>query len=167
MRARGAKVTDIVVLVVAADDGVMPQTLEAIDHARAAKVPIIVAMNKIDKPDAQPDRIKQQLADRGLKPEDWGGNMVMVEVSAKKHQPEPAHGNDLLVADLQDLRANPERPAWQRGRSKMDRGRGFVASILVQNGTLRVGDNFIFGTVFGKVRAMIGDRSNAAEDGPP
>jgi len=125
MRARGAKVTDIVVLVVAADDGVMPQTLEAIDHARAAKVPIIVAINKIDKPDAQPERIKQQLADRGLLAEDWGGDVVMVPVSAKmKQNLDLLLEMILLVADLQDLKANPNRPAMGSVlEAKLDRGR--------------------------------------------
>ena len=169
MRARGAKVTDIVVLVVAADDGVMPQTLEAMDHAKAAKVPIIVAVNKIDKPEALPDRVKKQLADRGLMPEDWGGTTVFVDVSAKKR----TNLNLLmemicLVADLQDLKANPERPATGTVvEAKVDRGRGVVATVLVQNGTLRVGDNFIVGNVFGKVRAMFDDRSRAVEEAPP
>src|SRR5882724_3166759 len=169
MRARGAKVTDIVVLVVAADDGVMPQTLEAMDHAKAAKVPIIVAVNKIDKPDALPDRVKKQLADRGLMPEDWGGTTVFVDVSAKKR----TNLNLLmemicLVADLQDLKANPERPATGTVvEAKIDRGRGVVATVLVQNGTLRVGDNFIIGNTFGKVRAMFDDRSKAVEEAPP
>jgi translation initiation factor IF-2 len=169
MRARGAKVTDIVVLVVAADDGVMPQTLEAMDHAQAAKVPIIVAVNKIDKPEAMPDRVKKQLADRGLLPEDWGGTTVFVDVSAKKH----TNLNLLmemicLVADLQDLKANPERPASGTVvEAKVDRGRGSVATVLVQNGTLRVGDNFIVGNTFGKVRAMFDDRSKVIEDAPP
>ena len=169
MRARGAKVTDIVVLVVAADDGVMPQTLEAMDHAKAAKVPIIVAVNKIDKPEALPDRVKKQLADRGLMPEDWGGTTVFVDVSAKKR----TNLNLLmemicLVADLQDLKANPERPATGTVvEAKVDRGRGVVATVLVQNGTLRVGDNFIIGNTFGKVRAMFDDRSKAVEEAPP
>jgi translation initiation factor IF-2 len=169
MRARGAKVTDIVVLVVAADDGVMPQTLEAMDHAKAAKVPIIVAVNKIDKPEALPDRVKKQLADRGLMPEDWGGTTVFVDVSAKKR----TNLNLLmemicLVADLQDLKANPERPATGTVvEANVDRGRGVVATVLVQNGTLRVGDSFIVGNVFGKVRAMFDDRSRAVEEAPP
>jgi translation initiation factor IF-2 len=169
MRARGAKVTDIVVLVVAADDGVMPQTLEAMDHAKAAKVPIIVAVNKIDKPEALPDRVKKQLADRGLMPEDWGGTTVFVDVSAKKR----TNLNLLmemicLVADLQDLKANPERPATGTVvEAKVDRGRGVVATVLVQNGTLKVGDSFIVGNVFGKVRAMFDDRSRAVEEAPP
>ncbi len=160
MRARGAKVTDIVILVVAAEDGVMPQTLEAIDHARAAKVPIIVAINKIDKPDAQPERIKQQLSDRGLLPEDWGGDTVMVPVSAKTHQNlDLLLEMILLVADMQDLKANPGRPAMGTViEAQLDRGRGPVATVLVRNGTLQVGDFFICGSVFGKVRAMQNDR---------
>ncbi len=160
MRARGAKVTDIVILVVAADDGVMPQTLEAIDHARAAKVPIIVAINKIDKGDAQPERIKQQLSDRGLLPEDWGGDTVMVPVSAKTHQNlDLLLEMILLVADLGDLKANPNRPAMGTViEAQLDRGRGPVATVLVRNGTLAVGDFFICGSVFGKVRAMQNDR---------
>jgi translation initiation factor IF-2 len=169
MRARGAKVTDIVVLVVAADDGVMPQTLEAMDHAQAAKVPIIVAVNKIDKADAMPDRVKKQLADRGLMPEDWGGTTVFVDVSAKKR----TNLNLLmemicLVADLQDLKANPERPgSGTVVEAKVDRGRGSVATVLVQNGTLHIGDNFIVGNTFGKVRAMFDDRGNLVEEAPP
>jgi translation initiation factor IF-2 len=160
MRARGAKVTDIVILVVAADDGVMPQTLEAIDHAKAAGVPIIVAINKIDKPDAQPERIKQQLADRGLQAEDWGGDTVMVQVSAKTHQGlELLLEMILIVADMLDLKANPQRPAMGTVlEAQLDRGRGPVATVLVRNGTLSVGDFFICGAVFGKVRAMISDR---------
>jgi len=160
MRARGAKVTDIVVLVVAADDGVMPQTLEAIDHARAAKVPIVVAINKIDKPEAQPERIKQQLSDRGLLPEDWGGDTVMVPVSARTHQNlDLLLEMILLVADMQDLKANPGRPAMGTViEAQLDRGRGPVATVLVRNGTLAVGDFFICGAVFGKVRAMQNDR---------
>jgi translation initiation factor IF-2 len=159
MRARGAKVTDIVILVVAADDGVMPQTLEAIDHARAAKVPIVVAINKIDKPEAQPERIKQQLADRGLLAEDWGGDTVMVPVSAKTHQNlDLLLEMILLVADMQDLKANPNRPAMGTViEAQLDRGRGPVATVLVRNGTLNVGDFFIVGSVFGKVRAMLND----------
>ncbi|MGH9668850.1 MAG: translation initiation factor IF-2 [Terriglobales bacterium] len=169
MRARGAKVTDVVVLVVAADDGVMPQTLEAIDHAQAAKVPLVVAVNKVDKPEAMPERVKKQLADRGLVPEDWGGTTVFVEVSAKKK----TNLNLLmemicLVADLQELKASPERPASGSVlEAKLDRGRGAVATILVQNGTLRGGDTFIVGNVFGKVRAMFDDRGNVVEIAPP
>ncbi|MEP7354873.1 MAG: translation initiation factor IF-2 [Acidobacteriota bacterium] len=159
MRARGAKVTDIVILVVAADDGVMPQTLEAIDHAKAAGVPIIVAINKIDKPDSQPDRIKQQLSDRGLLAEDWGGDVVMVPVSAKaKTNLDLLLEMIILVADLQDLKANPARPAMGTVlEAKLDRGRGPVATVLIRNGTLRVGDYFICGSVFGRVRAMFDD----------
>jgi len=169
MRARGAKVTDIVVLVVAADDGVMPQTLEAIDHARAAKVPIIVAINKIDKPEAQPDRIKQQLADRGLNPEEWGGDTVMVPVSARqKTNLNLLLEMILLVSEIADLRANPGRPGMASVlEAKLDRGRGPVATILVRNGTIRVGDEFICGTVFGRVRAMIGDRGEQVKEAGP
>ena len=169
MRARGAKVTDIVILVVAADDGVMPQTLEAIDHARAAKVPILVAINKIDKPDAQPERIKQQLADRGLLAEDWGGETVMVPVSARmKTNLELLLEMILLVADLQDLKANPGRPAAGTVlEAKLDRGRGPVPTVLVRNGTLRVGDYFICGAVFGRVRAMFNDRGEPIREAEP
>ena len=169
MRARGSKVTDIVVLVVAADDGVMPQTLEAIDHAKAANVPIIVAVNKIDKPDALPERVKKQLADRGLMPEDWGGSTVFVEVSAKQK----TNLNLLmemicLVADLQDLKASPDRLASGTVlEAKLDRGRGPVATVLVQNGTLHNSDNFVVGNVFGKVRAMFNDRGVALESAGP
>jgi translation initiation factor IF-2 len=169
MRARGAKVTDIVVLVVAADDGVMPQTLEAIDHAKAANVPIVVAVNKIDKPDAMPDRVKKQLADRGLMPEDWGGTTVFVDVSAKQK----TNLNLLmemicLVADLQEVKANPERSAQGTVlEAKLDRGRGNVATILVQNGTLRAGDYFVVGNTHGRVRAMFDDRGSAVDEAPP
>jgi translation initiation factor IF-2 len=169
MRSRGAKATDIVVLVVAADDGVMPQTMEAIDHAHAAEVPIIVAVNKIDKPDALPDRVKKQLGDRGLVPEDWGGSTVFVDVSAKQK----TNLNLLLemiclVADLQELKANPERPATGVVlEAKLDRGRGPVATVLVQNGTLKTGDNFVVGNVFGKVRAMFDDRGGPLNEAPP
>jgi len=173
MRARGAKVTDIVVIVVAADDGVMPQTLEAIDHARAANVPIIVAVNKIDKPEAQPDRVKKQLADRGLVPEEWAGSgegsTVFVEVSAKKRM-----NLDLLlemiclVADLKSLKATPNRSAVGTVlEAKLDRGRGAVATVLVQNGTLKAQDSFIIGNTFGKIRAMFDDRGRAVEEAAP
>jgi translation initiation factor IF-2 len=169
MRARGAKVTDIVVLVVAADDGVMPQTLEAIDHAKAAGVPIIVAINKIDKPDAQIDRIKQQLADRNLLAEDWGGTTVTVPVSARaKTNLDLLLEMILLVADLQDLKANPARPAMGSVlEAKLDRGRGPVATVLVRNGTLRVGDYFICGSVFGRVRAMLDENGQQIREVPP
>ena len=169
MRARGAKVTDIVVLVVAADDGVMPQTIEAIDHAKAAEVPLIVAVNKIDKPDAMPERVKKQLADRGLMPEDWGGTTVFVDVSAKQK----TNLNLLmemicLVADLQELKANPERQATGVViEAKLDRGRGPVATVLVENGTLKTGDYFVVGNVFGRVRAMFDDRGNSLEAAGP
>ncbi len=169
MRSRGAKATDIVVLVVAADDGVMPQTLEAIDHAHAAEVPIIVAVNKIDKPEALPDRVKKQLADRGLMPENWGGKTVFVDVSAKKK----TNLNLLLemiclVADLAELKANPERAASGVVlEAKLDRGRGPVATVLVENGTLNASDNFVVGNVYGKVRAMFDDRGAALESAPP
>jgi translation initiation factor IF-2 len=160
MRARGARVTDVVVLVVAADDGVMPQTLEAIDHARAAEVPIIVAVNKIDKPEAQADRVKQQLGDRGLVWDGWGGETVMVEVSAKKRQNlDSLLEMILLTSDLLELKANPDRLASGVVlEAKLDRGRGAVATALVQQGTLKVGDSFIAGQVFGRVRAMFDDR---------
>ena len=169
MRARGARVTDIVVLVVAADDGVMPQTAEAIDHARAAGVPIVVALNKIDKSNANPDRVKQQLADRELTPEDWGGKTVVVPVSAIQG----TGINDLLemillTADLQDLKASPERPA--QGvvlEARKETGRGIISTVLVQNGTLRVGDIFVAGATWGRVRAMSDDRGHrASESGP-
>jgi len=169
MRARGAKVTDIVILVVAADDGVMPQTIEAIDHAKAAKVPLIIAVNKIDKPDAQPDRVKKQLADRGLLPEDWGGDTIYVDVSAKKH----TNLNQLmemicLVADMKELKATPERLASGTVlEAKLDRGRGPVATVLIDNGTLHAGENFVVGNIFGKVRAMFDDRGRALEEAGP
>ncbi|QHS53512.1 translation initiation factor IF-2 [Edaphobacter sp. 12200R-103] len=169
MRARGAKVTDIVVIVVAADDGVMPQTLEAIDHAKAANVPIIVAINKIDKPEANPDRIKQQLAERGLQLQGWGGDVEYVEVSAKKHiNLDKLEEMICLVADINEQKAQPDRPAVGTViEAKLDRGRGVVASILVQNGTLRTGDSYIVGNTFGKVRAMFDDRGRAIADAGP
>ncbi len=169
MRARGSKVTDIVVLVVAADDGVMPQTREAIDHARAAKVPIIVAVNKIDKPDAQPERVKQQLTDLGLMPEDWGGDTPFVPVSAKmKQNLDLLLEMILLVADLQDLKANPSRPAIATVlEAELDKGRGPVATILVRNGTLKVSDHFLCGSVFGRVRALMDDRGNQIREAGP
>ncbi|HEU5180906.1 MAG TPA: translation initiation factor IF-2 [Candidatus Polarisedimenticolia bacterium] len=161
MRSRGARVTDVVVLVVAADDGVMPQTIEAIDHARAAGVPIVVAINKIDKPGANLDRVKKALADQNLLVEDWGGQVVSVAISAKQR----LHIDDLLdmillVADLNELKADPEQPATGTIlEARLDRNRGSVATVLVQNGTLRVGDAFIAGAVSGKVRAMLDDRA--------
>jgi translation initiation factor IF-2 len=169
MRARGARVTDIVVLVVAADDGVMPQTMEAINHARAAGVPIVVAINKIDKPEAQPDRVMKQLADQNLMAEEWGGNTVTVKVSAKQHQNlDVLLEMILLVADLQGLKANPNRLATGTVlESRLDRGRGPVATMLVQNGTLRGGDAFIVGAIYGKVRAMLDDHGRPVTDAPP
>ncbi len=169
MRARGAKVTDVVVLVVAADDGVMPQTREAIDHAKAANVPIIVAINKIDKAGTDPERVKRELSDLNLVPEDWGGQTVMVPVSAKKKT-----GLDtllemiLLVSDIGEYKANPKRNASGTVlESKLDRGRGPVATILVQDGTLRVGDTFIAGPIVGRVRALIDDRGKPIKSAPP
>ncbi len=169
MRARGAKVTDIVVLVVAADDGLMPQTLEAIDHARAASVPIIVAINKVDKPEAQPERVKRQLSDRGLMPEEWGGDTVVVEVSARaKTNIDKLLEMILLVADLRELRANPSAPASGTVlESRVDRGRGPVATVLVQNGTLHTGDIFIVGAVYGKVRALFDDHGHPVKQADP
>jgi translation initiation factor IF-2 len=169
MRARGAKVTDIVVLVVAADDGVMPQTLEAIDHARAAGVPIVVAVNKIDKAEAQPDRVKQQLSDRGLMPEEWGGSTVFVNVSAKKRQNlDQLLEMLLLVADLQELKANPRKPATGTVlEARLDKGRGPVATVLVQDGTLGVSDTVVAGAVAGKVRALNDDRGNRLKSAGP
>src|SRR5271155_2984400 len=169
MRARGAKVTDIVVLVVAADDGMMPQTEEAISHARAAGVPIIVAINKVDKPDAQVERVKRQLSEKGLMPEDWGGDTVMVEVSAKTKKNIPKLLEMiLLVGDMRELKADPDVPA--KGtvlESRVDKGRGPVATMIVQNGTLHVGDVFIVGAVYGKVRAMFDDRGGAIKQAGP
>ena len=169
MRARGAKVTDIVVLVVAADDGVMPQTLEAIDHARAATVPIVVAINKVDKPDANPDRVKKELADRGLLWDGWGGETTMVEVSAKmKRNINELLEMVLLTADILDLKSNPKRKATGAVlEAKLDRGRGAVATVLVQNGTLRIGDPFIVGNYFGRVRALMDDRGERVLETPP
>ncbi len=169
MRARGAKATDIVVLVVAADDGVMPQTVEAVEHSKAAGVPIIVAINKIDKPDANPDKVKQGLAGLGLQPVDWGGDIEMVPVSAKKHENlDTLLDTVLLQADILELRASPTRRASGVVlEAKLDKGRGPVATALVQQGTLHVGDPFIVGQFSGKVRAMISDRGeNVREAGP-
>ena len=169
MRARGAQVTDVVILVVAADDGVMPQTQEAIDHAQAAGVPIIVAINKIDKADANLDRVKKELAERGLTPEDWGGSTVTVPVSAKKRDNlDGLLEMILLVTELEEQKANPKRAATGTVlEAKVDRGRGPVATILVQDGTLRVGDNFIAGVVVGRVRALLDDRlQKTSEAGP-
>ena len=162
MRARGAQATDIVVLVVAADDGVMPQTIEAIHHAKAAGVPIIVAINKIDKAGAQIDRVKQALSDQGLLAEDWGGEIVTVPVSAKQRTNiDLLLEMILLVADMKDLKANPRRLASGVVlEAKVDKGRGCVATVLVQNGTLELGNSFVAGSVHGRVRALINDRGN-------
>jgi translation initiation factor IF-2 len=169
MRSRGAKVTDIVVLVVSADDGVMPQTEEAIAHAQAANTKIIVAINKIDKPGAEPERVKRQLADRKLMPEEWGGDTVMVEVSAKTKQNVPKLLEMiLLVGDLLELKADPDAPASGTVlESRVDKGRGPVATVLVQNGTLHVGDFFVVGAVYGKVRAMFDDMGHPIKQAAP
>lgn len=169
MRARGAQVTDIAILVVAADDGVMPQTVEAINHAKAANVPVIVAINKMDKPGANPDRVKQELTEHALVPEDWGGETITVPVSAKSRQ-----GLDhllemiLLVAEMAELKANPKRLA--KGtvvEAELDKGRGPVATVLVQNGTLEIGDAIVAGTAFGKVRAMLDDKGRRVKKAGP
>jgi translation initiation factor IF-2 len=169
MRARGAQVTDIVILVVAADDGVMPQTIEAINHAKAAEVPIIVAINKIDKADADPERVKRELADLGLVPEDWGGDIFFINVSAKENR----GINDLLEmillqAELLELKANPDK--LSKGHvieAKIDPGRGAVATVLVQEGTLRVGDSVVYGIHHGKVRALLNDRGHMVKSAGP
>ena len=169
MRARGAKVTDIAVVVVAADDGVMPQTLEAISHAKAAKVPIIIALNKIDKPDANPDRVKTELSEAGVIVEDYGGDTPLVPVSARTRV-----GLDelidmiLLVADLQELKANPKRAAVGTiVEAQLDKNRGAIATAIVQTGTLRVGDVIVVGETFGKVRALENDAGQADHEGRP
>lgn len=169
MRARGAKATDIVILVVAADDGVMPQTIEAVEHSKAAGVPIIVAINKIDKPDANPDKVKQGLAGLGLQPVDWGGDIEMVPVSAKKRENlDTLLETVLLQADILDLKASPTRRASGVVlEAKLDKGRGSVATILVQQGTMRVGDPFIAGQFYGRVRAMFSDRGETVIEAPP
>ncbi|SDW31616.1 bacterial translation initiation factor 2 (bIF-2) [Alicyclobacillus hesperidum] len=169
MRARGAQVTDITILVVAADDGVMPQTVEAINHAKAANVPIVVAVNKIDKPDANPDRVKQELTQYGLVPEEWGGDTIFAPISALKRQGlEELLEMVLLVADVQELKANPEgRPRGTVIEAKLDRGRGPVATVLVQNGTLKVGDIVVAGTTYGRVRAMVNDTGRRLKTAGP
>ncbi|MDF2564600.1 MAG: translation initiation factor [Massilibacillus sp.] len=169
MRARGAQVTDIAILVVAADDGVMPQTIEAINHAKSANVPIIVAINKMDRPGANPDHVKQQLSEHGLIPEDWGGTTIMVPVSARQQTGiKDLLEMILLVAEMQELKANPNRAA--QGiiiEAQLDKGRGPVATVLVQTGTLHVGDSIIAGTAYGKVRAMINDRGEKVKKSGP
>jgi translation initiation factor IF-2 len=169
MRARGAKVTDIVVLVVAADDGVMPQTKEAIDHAKAANVPIVVAINKIDKPNANPERVKRELTELNLMPEEWGGQTVTVEVSARqKKNIDLLLEMILLSSDILELKANPKRSATGTVlEAKLDKGRGQVATVLVQDGTLNVGDTFIAGPIVGRVRALIDDRGRPTRSAGP
>jgi translation initiation factor IF-2 len=169
MRARGAKATDIVVLVVAADDGVMPQTIEAIDHAKEAKVPIVVALNKIDKPEANPDRVKAQLAERGLNPEEWGGKTIFVEVSAKKKlNIDKLLEMLLLEAEILDLKANPARAAFGVClEARLDKGRGPVSTLLVENGTLKIGDVLVCGGSHGRVRAMHDDHGKGLKTAGP
>lgn len=169
MRARGASITDIVIIIVAADDGVMPQTEEAIDHAKAANVPIIVAVNKIDKPDARPERIRTEMAEHSITPEEWGGNIPFVDISAKSGE-----GIDLLLdtilatAEMQELKANPSRYALGTViESKMDKNIGGVASLLIQNGTLRIGDPIVVGTTYGKVRTMKNDQGQSIVEAGP
>jgi translation initiation factor IF-2 len=169
MRARGAKVTDLVVLVVAADDGIMPQTIEAINHARAAEVPIIVAVNKVDKPDANAERVKQELGNYGLAPEEWGGDTIVVPVSAKTKEGIPQLLDMLLLqADILELKATPKRLA--KGtivEARLDRGRGPVATVLVQEGTLKVGDSFVCGSQYGRIRAMMDDKGGRIDAAGP
>jgi translation initiation factor IF-2 len=169
MRARGAQVTDIAVLVVAADDGVKPQTLEALDHARAANVPIVVAVNKIDKPESDPQRVRQQLVEHGVVPSEWGGSVEFVDVSAKaRTNLESLHETILLVADLEELKADPEGRA--RGtvlEANLDKGRGAVASVLVQKGSLDVGDALVAGTSWAKVRAMLDENGRPVRQAGP
>jgi translation initiation factor IF-2 len=169
MRARGAKATDVVILVVAADDGVMPQTIEAIEHSKAAGVPIIVAINKIDKPDANIEKVKQGLATHGLQPQDWGGDIEMIAVSAKKRENlDILLETVLLQADIMELKASETRRASGVVlEAKLDKGRGSVATVLVQQGTLKIGDPFIVGQVHGKVRAMFSDRGENVSEAPP
>ncbi len=169
MRARGAKATDVVILVVAADDGVMPQTIEAVEHSKAAGVPIIVAINKIDKPDANADKVKQGLSGLGLQPIEWGGETEMVEVSARQRTNlDTLLETVLLSSDILDLKASPTRRASGVVlEAKLDKGRGAVATVLVQQGTLRVGDPFIVGNFYGKVRALFSDRGEAIKEAPP
>ena len=169
MRARGAQVTDLAVLVVAADDGVMPQTREAIDHARAAQVPIVVALNKMDKPEANPEVVKQQLADVGLTVEEWGGDTICVPISAKFNQGiEDLLENILLVAEVEELKANPNRPAVGTVvEGKLDKSRGATATVLVQNGALKVGDVIVIDELYGRVRAMFNDKGKSVKEAGP
>ncbi len=169
MRARGALITDIIILVVAADDGVMPQTIEAINHAKEANVPIIVAINKMDKPDANPDRVKQELADLGIIPEEWGGDNIFVPISAKtKKGINELLEMILIVAEMQELKANPYKRA--RGiviEAKLDKGKGPVATVLIKSGTLKIGDTLVIGSIFGKIRAMNNDRGRKIKEATP
>lgn len=169
MRARGAQVTDIAVLVVAADDGIMPQTVEAINHAKAANVSIIVAINKIDKPTANPDKVKQELTEYGLVPEEWGGDVICVPVSAKTGENIDTLLEMInLVAEVQELKANPNRMATGTViEARLDKGRGPVATMLVQNGTLHTGDVIIAGAALGRVRVMLDDRGNRIQAAGP
>jgi translation initiation factor IF-2 len=169
MRARGAQITDITILVVAADDGVMPQTVEAINHAKAANVPIIVAVNKVDKPEANVDRIKQELTEYGLVAEEWGGDTIFCPISAKQRIGlEELLEYILLVAEVQELKANPNKRA--RGtvvEAELDKGRGPVATVLVQHGTLKVGDPIVVGSTYGRVRAMVNDKGRRLKEAGP
>ena len=169
MRARGAQVTDIIVLVVAADDGVMPQTIEAIDHAKAADVPIVVAINKIDKPGANPERVKSELAERGVIPEEWGGNNMFVEVSAKQNlNIDELLETIILQAEVLELKANPDTTASGFViEANLDKGRGPVATVIVQRGTLRVGDSLVAGVCYGRVRALIDPKGNNVDEAKP
>ena len=169
MRARGAQLTDIAILVVAADDGIMPQTIEAINHAKAAEIPLIVAINKIDKPNAQPDRVKQELTEHGLVPEEWGGKTICVEISALKGENiDELMEMVLLVAEMEDIKANPNRPA--EGvviEAELDKGRGAVATVLVKNGSLKVGDPILAGSACGRVKALVDEHGNRIEVAKP
>ncbi len=169
MRARGAQLTDIAILVVAADDGIMPQTVEAINHAKAADIPLIVAVNKIDKPNAQPDRVKQELTEHGLVPEEWGGKTICVEISALKGENiDELMEMVLLVAEMEDIKANPNRPA--EGvvvEAELDKGRGAVATVLVKNGSLKIGDTILAGSVCGRVKALVDEHGNRIEVAGP
>ncbi|MFN2364708.1 MAG: translation initiation factor IF-2 [Halarsenatibacteraceae bacterium] len=169
MRARGAQLTDIAILVVAADDGIMPQTVEAINHAKAAEIPLIVAINKIDKPNAQPDRVKQELTEHGLVPEEWGGKTICVEISALKGENiDELMEMVLLVAEMEDIKANPNRPA--EGvviEAELDKGRGAVATVLIKNGSLRVGDSILAGSACGRVKALIDEHGNRIDVAKP
>ncbi|WP_114457031.1 MULTISPECIES: translation initiation factor IF-2 [unclassified Halanaerobium] len=169
MRARGAQITDIAILVVAADDGVMPQTVEAINHAKAAGIPIIIAVNKIDKPNAQPERVKQELTEYGLVVEEWGGDTICVEVSALQEENiDELLEMVLLVAEMEELKANPHRPA--EGvviEAELDKGRGAVATVLIKNGTLHIGDALLTGSTYGRVRAMFNERGENIEEAGP